>query len=402
MTKITSITVRTILDSRGNKTIEADVCTANGFGQCAAPSGASTGTFEARSIPASEAVLKARKLVIPELIGLDATEQEKIDAHLHKIDGTNNFANIGGNTAVAISLAVAKAAASSSNSPLYRYLNPSASALPFPLGNVIGGGAHAKGATDIQEFLVIPVGAKSVQDAIFANALVHKKVKMILEKKGVHCGKGDEGAWAPPISDVEALEIISEAIKSASDSTGFEIRAALDVAATELWNGSTYVYADAKRSPEEQIEYISQLIDEHNLYFVEDPLEENDFEGFVRLTERAKCLICGDDLFVTNSERIKKGIEMGAANAVLIKPNQIGTLTDTYNAMKLAKEKGYCCIISHRSGETLDETIAHLAVAFDIPIIKTGVVGGERIAKLNELIRIEEEMSAPRMASITY
>jgi len=402
MTKIKSIAVRTILDSRGNETIEADVHTTNGFGRCAAPSGASTGTFEANTIPASEAVLRARKFVIPKLIGLDVTEQEKIDTLLREIDGTSNFSSIGGNTAVAISLAVAKAAASSSGVPLYRYLNPSSSALPFPLGNVIGGGAHAKGATNIQEFLVIPVGAKSVKDAIFANALVHKSVKTILNKKGVQCSKGDEGAWAPPISDEEALEIISEAIENVSDSTGFEIRAALDVAATELWDGSKYVYSDTKRSPEEQIEYMAQLIKRYNLYYVEDPLEENDFDGFARLTERVKCLICGDDIFVTNPERIKKGIKMKTANAVLIKPNQIGTLTDTYKAIKLANDNGYHCVMSHRSGETPDETIAHLAVAFATPIIKTGVVGGERIAKLNELVRIEEDVSGSRMASITH
>ncbi|MDI6888267.1 MAG: phosphopyruvate hydratase [Methanocellales archaeon] len=401
MMKIESIAVRTILDSRGNETIEADVYTGNGFGRCAAPSGASAGTFEAKSIPAPEAVLKARKLVVSKLIGLDATEQEKIDTLLHEIDGTKDFSNIGGNTAVAISLAVAKAAASSSGIPLYRYLNPSPRMLPFPLGNVIGGGAHAKGATNIQEFLVIPVGAKNVKDAIFANALVHKKVKTILDKKGVQCGKGDEGAWAPPISDEGALAIISEAIGDISDSTGFKIRAALDVAATELWDGSKYVYSDTKRGPEEQIEYVSQLIERYSLYYVEDPLEENDFDGFAKLTERVECLICGDDLFVTNPERIKEGIKMGAANTVLIKPNQIGTLTDTYEAIKLAKDNGYHCVMSHRSGETPDETIAHLAVAFDIPIIKTGVIGGERIAKLNELVRIEEDISGPRMASIT-
>jgi len=400
MTEIESIVVRTVLDSRGNETIEADVRTSNGFGRCDAPSGASTGTFEVRSIPASEAASKARKLVIPKLIGLDVTEQEKIDALLHEIDGTDDFSNIGGNTAVAMSLAVAKAAASSSGVPLYRHLNPSSNALPFPLGNVIGGGVHAKGATNIQEFLVIPVGAKSAKDAIFANALVHKKVKAILNKKGVQCGRGDEGAWAPPISDEEALTIVSEAIEDASDSTGFEIRAALDIAATELWNGSKYVYSDAKRGPEEQIEYVSQLIERYNLYYVEDPLEENDFDGFAKLTKEVGCLICGDDLFVTNPERIKKGIKIGSANAVLIKPNQIGTLTDTYEAIKLAKDNGYHCVMSHRSGETPDETIAHLAVAFDTPIIKTGVVGGERIAKLNELVRIEEDISGPRMALV--
>ncbi len=389
MTKIEDVIVRGIYDSRGNETVEVDIRTKNGFGRAAAPSGASRGSFEARTLPISEAIPKAKENILPRLIGQDATGQKDIDALLHDIDGTDNFSNIGGNVAVAISMAVAKAAASSLGIPVYRHLGLGQN-LPYPLGNVIGGGAHAPGGTDIQEFLVLPIGARSMTDAVFANSLVHKQVKILLNKREILCGKGDEGAWAPKISNEGALSIISEAIEEVSDHVGFKICAALDVAATELWDGSSYVYSDVHRSREEQIQYIEELIDQYELYYVEDPLHEQDFEGFAKLTSDTSCLICGDDLFVTNSRRIEQGIEIGAANSVLIKPNQIGTVTDTHKAINIAKSNNYVCIMSHRSGETPDEMIAHLAVAFSTPVIKTGIVGGERIAKLNELIRIEE------------
>ncbi|NYT00977.1 MAG: phosphopyruvate hydratase [Methanocellales archaeon] len=389
MTTIEDVIVRGISDSRGDETIEVDIYTKNGFGRAAAPSGASIGGFEVRALPIPEAISKAKENVLPRLIGQDATVQKDIDALLHELDGTENFSNIGGNVAVAISMAVAKAAASSLGRPLYRHLGLGQN-LPYPLGNVIGGGAHAIGGTDIQEFLVLPIGARSMTDAVFANSLVHKKVKLLLNKRKIRCGKGDEGAWAPKISNDEALSIISEAIGEVSDYLGFKIRVAVDVAATELWNGSSYIYSDVHRSRDDQIQYIEELIDQYKLYYVEDPLQEQDFEGFAKITSNTRCLICGDDLFVTNARRINQGIEMGAANSVLIKPNQIGTLTDTHNAINTAKSNGYVCVMSHRSGETTDETIAHLAVAFGTPIIKTGIVGGERTAKLNELIRIEE------------
>ncbi len=374
--------------------------TSNGFGRAAAPSGASTGTFEAKPIPVADVISKAKKSVIPRLIDLDVTEQKNIDDILHEIDGTKNFSNIGGNLSAGISMAVAKAAASSSGVPLYQYINVSSNTLPFPLGNVIGGGVHAKGSIDIQEILVIPTGARNIEDAIFANAQAYNQVKKLLNKRGIVCGKGDEGAWAPSISNEEALTIVSEATGQVSDSVGFDMRVAIDIAATEMWKGGRYEYSDAKRSTEEQIQYTSELIDIYDLYYVEDPLEENDFAGFAELTKQVKCMICGDDLFVTNTTRIQQGIDAGAANTVLIKPNQIGTLTGTYEAVKLANDNGYRCVISHRSGETTDDAIAHLAVALDIPIIKTGIAGGERIAKLNELIRIEEDLKDPRMAII--
>ncbi|MDI6860012.1 MAG: phosphopyruvate hydratase [Methanocellales archaeon] len=389
MTIIEDVIIRRISNSRGNETIEVDVRTKNGFGRAAAPSGASKGAFEARTLPVPEAISKAKENVIPRLIGLDAAEQNDVDALLHEIDGTADFSNIGGNVAIAVSMAVAKAAASSHGVPLYRYLGLGQN-LPYPLGNVIGGGAHAPGGTDIQEFLVLPTGARSMTDAVFANASVHKQVKMLLDEKGIPCGKGDEGAWAPKISNEEALMVISEAIVNVVDHMGFEIRAALDVAATVLWNGSAYIYSDVHRSREEQMHYIEELIDRYDLYYVEDPLHEQDFDGFAKLTSGASCLICGDDLFATDASRIKRGIEIGAANSVLIKPNQVGTVTDAYNTVKIANANGYICVMSHRSGETPDETIAHLAVAFGTPIIKTGIAGGERIAKLNELIRMEE------------
>ncbi|OPY30162.1 MAG: Enolase [Methanocella sp. PtaU1.Bin125] len=397
---IDDILARKIFDSRGNPTIEVEVYLDDGsYGRAAAPAGASTGTYEAVVIPADDAIARIESDIRDQLVGENAADQEEIDAVLHEIDGTDNFGNIGGNTSVALSMATAWAAAESFRMPLYRYLGGQYPAMPFPLGNVIGGGAHAKGATDIQEFLVTPVGAPTIDDAVLANTLVHKRVKKILTDKGIACGKGDEGGWAPQIKDALAFEIVEHAVNEVSNELEFEIRFGLDVAASELWDGSKYVYKDAQRTPEEQVEYIAGLVDRYNLYYVEDPLQENDFEGFAALTDMVgdRCMICGDDLFVTNVSRIRKGIEEVAANAVLIKPNQIGTVTDTFNAISLAKNYGYSCVMSHRSGETTDFTIAHLAVAFGCELLKTGVVGGERIAKLNELIRIGEEIGSDRI-----
>ncbi|NYT04929.1 MAG: phosphopyruvate hydratase [Methanomicrobiales archaeon] len=393
MTTITSITLRKILDSRGNPTVEADIWTENGFGRAAAPSGASTGTFEAKALPVPEAIDYARSAVIPSLIGEDALDQTGFDALLREIDGTPDFSTIGANVAVALSLAHAKAAASSLNLDLFRYLGGAfVTDTPLPLGNVIGGGAHAADATDIQEFLIVPTGAMNAEEAIFTNAAVHKKIKELLVSRGKGCGKGDEGAWAPKVEDREAFELVSEAIAAISDETAVEISMGLDVAASELWKDEAYAYRDAKRSTEDQIAYIADLVDHYGLVYVEDPLHEEDFEGFSRLTDEVgdRCLICGDDLFVTNVDRIETGIEENAANCVLIKPNQIGTLSDTFEAVRLAHANGMETVMSHRSGETTDETIAHLATAFGCIYIKTGAVGGERIAKLNELVRIEE------------
>ncbi|NLB00097.1 MAG: phosphopyruvate hydratase [Methanomicrobiales archaeon] len=393
MTTIEQIVLRTILDSRGNETVEAEIYTDCGFGRAAAPSGASTGTYEAKVRPTRAAIEDAQKDLIPSLIGEDTRDQITFDALLRESDGTADFSSIGANVAVALSLACAKAAASSLGLELFRYLGGTfASETPLPLGNIIGGGAHAPNATSIQEFLVVPTGASGATEGVFVNAAVHKTVKKMLQEQGRLSGKGDEGAWAPAITDIEAFEIIADAINTVSDETNVEIRMGIDVAASEMWNGKEYRYKDAARSREDQVAYMADLVDRYNLIYIEDPLFEEDFEAFGDLTELVgdRCLICGDDLFVTNVERITKGIEMGAANCVLIKPNQIGTLTDTFEAIRLAQESGMETVMSHRSGETTDATIAHLATAFGCIFLKTGVVGGERIAKLNELIRIEE------------
>jgi len=260
---------------------------------------------------------------------------------------------------------------------------------------------HAEHATDIQEFLIIPVGAKTVIEAVEANSEVHKKTKeAIFKEQRATLGKGDEGAWAPNIRDEEALDILSRVCRAVEEDAGIKIRMGIDVAASTLWDPKKerYVYKKEgkERSREKQIEYICNLIEKYNLYYVEDPVEEEDFAGFVELTKRNKCLICGDDLYATNVERIKRGIRKKASNTVLIKPNQCGTLTDTYKAINIAKTNNFVTVLSHRSGETIDETIAHLAVAFGSPIIKCGIVGGERTAKLNELIRISEELTSQR------
>ena len=398
MTRITSVSLRRVLDSRGNATVEADVLTeSGGFGRGAAPSGASTGEYEAIELPASESIAKAREHAVPRLEGLYAGDQRAVDTALRAADGTGDFSKIGANSAVAISMAAAKAAADVLGAPLYQHLGGAfrGENFPIPLGNVVGGGEHAKEATHIQEFLAAPVGAPSVSEAVFANAAVHAAVADVLDERGVPAAKGDEGAWAPPISDAEAFEVVEEAVELVEDEVGFEIRFGLDMAAAELYDDDSeaYVYGDETKSTDEQVEYVAGLVDEYDLAYVEDPLDENDYEAFAELTDRVgdRTLICGDDLFVTNVERLRDGIDAGAANSILIKPNQIGTLSDAFDAVELAARNGYETVISHRSGETEDTTIAHLAVATDAGYIKTGTVGGERTAKLNELVRIADD-----------
>ncbi|MHC1626648.1 MAG: phosphopyruvate hydratase [Methanoculleaceae archaeon] len=393
MVCIEEITVRKILDSRGNVTVEAEVFTGLGSGRAAAPAGASTGTHEAVVVDPDTCLAVARERVIPALIGTDATDQVTFDTILRDVDGTGNFASIGANLAVALSLANASAAADSIGLPLFQYLGGIyASSTPYPLGNVIGGGVHASGATDIQEFLVVPTGSLTAEEGVFANAAVHRRVRDILISRGHLCGKGDEGAWAPRISDQEAFEILDEAVGNVSDELGLSIRIGIDVAASELWDGERYRYSRVERSPEDQAVFLAEMADRYNLVYIEDPFHEEAFEDFAALTEEIgdRCLVCGDDLFVTNPARIQEGFEKGAANCVLIKPNQIGTLTDMHEAITLAKNSGMETVMSHRSGETTDMIIAHLATAFNCIFLKSGVVGGERIAKLNELIRIEE------------
>jgi enolase len=395
MTTIEAIELRTILDSRGNPTVEAEIFTTGGFGRAAAPSGASTGAAEAKVLPPREAIDNAVQNLVPALIGMDASDQESFDDQLRDIDGTADFSGIGANVAVALSLANAKAAASALGLPLFRYLGGAfVNEMPLPLGNVIGGGAHAANATEIQEFLIVPGGAADVEEAVFANAAVHKNVKELLKKKGIAAGKGDEGAWAPQIDDALAFELIAEATGRVADEMNVSVDMGIDVASSQMWNGTGYKYRDRVRSTEDQIAYIAELVDKYNLVYVEDPLHEDDFDAFAELNRQIgeKCLLCGDDIFVTQVDRIEKGIETGSANCVLIKPNQVGTLSDTFEAVRLAHTHGLDTVMSHRSGETTDTTIAHLATAFSCVFLKCGIVGGERIAKLNELIRIEEQL----------
>ena len=410
---IEDVRVRKILDSRGNPTVEVDIITWNGFGRAAAPSGASTGSREVVSFPeggVSQVITEVEDLISSELIGMAAEDIEDIDEVLKEIDGTDNLSAIGGNTTVAVSMAAAKAAAMSYNLPLYNFLGGNfIKEIPYPLGNMMNGGAHAgSNAPDIQEFLVVPVGASDITEAVFANVEVHKRLKELISKKDPNFtgGKGDEGGWIPNITNDQALEIQSQACEEVGDELGFIIKPGLDMASSEFWSEEEgkYVYGQdgLKRDSGDQVDYVKDLIDTYHMFYVEDPFDEKDFDGFAELTAKvgSKCRICGDDLFVTNAELLAYGIERKAANAIIIKPNQIGTLTDTYETVRLAKENNVMPVVSHRSGETCDETIAHLAIAFGAPMIKTGAVGGERIAKLNELIRIEDEMSNPRMANL--
>lgn len=396
MTTIRAVDLRIILDSRGRRTIEADITVENGFGRASAPGGASTGIHEAVVKDPMIAVEEAVQQTVPYLIGLDSKNQAGFDRLLREIDGTDSFSGIGANLAVALSMANAKAASAALRIPLYQHLGGTfVDSLPLPLSNVIGGGAHASGSTEIQEFLVVPTGCRTVKDGIYANARVHAIVKEILNKQGISCGKGDEGAWAPAITDKEAFEVITEAAGRVSDEVGFTLSTGVDIAASQFYNSATGYYeyrGGMVRTVDEQIAYVAELIDEYGLVYVEDPLYEEDFESFSALTSQMgnTCLICGDDLFVTNPSRIGKGIIEGSANCVLIKPNQIGTLTDTWQAITLARRNGLETVMSHRSGETEDATIAHLGCASGCVFLKTGIVGGERTVKLNELIRIEE------------
>ena len=395
MPAIEALRVRAILDSRGDATVEVDVRAGSVVGRAAAPSGASRGTHEVVAWPkggVDEGIAIFRKEVAAKLKGADAAAQDEVDGILHAIDGTANFARLGGNVAVATSLAVAKAAAGAARKPLFDYLGGGRS-FPFPLGNVIGGGRHAIGGTDIQEFLCLaqhPSPSKSV----FANSRVHKAVAAELQKRlpGEAIGRGDEGAWVAKLGNEEALAVVADACKAVSKQVAFPIKPALDMAASEFFRGGKYVYKERSLTPDRQVDFVAGLVESYGLAIVEDPLDQEDFAGYARLTEisGAKCLVVGDDLFATNPIRLRRGIAEGAANAILIKPNQIGTLTDLAQTVALAKEAGYRTVMSHRSGETTDETIAHLAVAFGSYAIKCGAVGGERIAKLNELIRIEE------------
>jgi enolase len=401
---IEDIMARKIFNSRGEETLEIDVTTATGFGRASAPAGASRGKAEVVPYPrggVDQAIEKVEELIVPELIGMNADDQKEIDLLLHEIDGTKDFRNIGGNTAFAVSLATAEAAATSYGVPLFQHLaGYLANELPYPLGNILGGGKHARGkAPDIQEFLALPLKAPTFSDAAKANVLVHQKVGSALRKvdKTFTGGRGDEGAWAPNLKNEKALEIVVKACEEVSRELGVECRAGLDLAASTLWKQKEkcYVYArdGTERNSGEQLDFVLHLIENYDLAYVEDPFHEEDYESFAEVAKKVKrCLICGDDLFATNRERLTRGIKICAGNAVIIKTNQVGTLTDAWETTEVARKARYIPVMSHRSGETNDTHIAHLAVAFHCPIIKTGVLGGARVAKINELIRIEESL----------
>ncbi|MGQ9542934.1 MAG: phosphopyruvate hydratase [Candidatus Bathyarchaeia archaeon] len=409
---ILKVKARKVFDSRGAETIEVEIITEKNVGRAIAPSGASKGRWEVKSYPqggVDESIRMIREKVAPRLIGMSLDDFNNIDFTLHELDGTFDFSNLGGNAAYAISIASVKAGAASREIPLFKYLAEKTSyELPYPLGNVIGGGLHAKGGkTDIQEFLVLPTSAETFIDAATANIKTHSEVSRLAERKGIILsGKGDEGAWVAPLKTEEALEILSRACETVSDETGVRLRIGIDMASSSIWSEKDRVYTyqmDARKlSESDQIDFVLNLIRKFKLAYVEDPFHEESFEAFAELTAKARdTLICGDDLFTTNMERLKRGIENNAGNAIIIKPNQVGTVTDTLKTVKLAKESNYVPVVSHRSGESCDADISHLAVAVDAPIIKLGIIGGERASKVNELIRIWENLGEKvKMATI--
>jgi len=404
-TTITGIKYRTIFDSRGVETLEVDLGTAEGRGRVAAPFGApgSRGEFEAPAYAPGglrETMELLEKVLVPALVGMDALDQEKIDALLIKLDGTPNFERIGGNTAAVLSTAAAKAAADTLKVPMFRLFRKDEGwSLPFPLGNMIGGGAHSLGpAPDMQEHLAVPIGARTIREAVEVNLKVHAQIGKLLEKKdpGFAGGTDDENAWVANLNDVEALQVLKEAVDRVADEEGVEIRMGLDLAADRLWDPSKKVYKYARegasRSTSAQVDFLGELIEKFRLIYVEDGFNSNDYESFALLNKRYgdRCLICADDIFASNYERTQNGIKLKAAGAMIIKTNQVGTITGVKNTSALATGSGLEIVLSHRSGETVDDSIAHLAVAWNALMIKTGVKGGERLSKLNELIRIED------------
>ena len=401
-TVIEDIIARKVFNNRGEETIEVDIITTSGFGRASAPAGESRGKAEVVYYPqggVDQALNKVEELIAPELVGLNANFQEEMDKTLHEIDGTKDFRTLGGNTAFAISLANAEAAANSYGLLLFQYLGGHAAhEMPFPLGNMISGGKHTHGKSpDIQEFLALPYGAESFLEATTANAQIHKRIGALLKKKDklFNGGKSDEGAWVANIGNLDALEVLARTCEEVGNELGFECGIGIDFATSSLWNNKekAYIYQreKKKRDSNEQLEFILELVKKYHLVYVEDPLHEEDYENFAELTKKVDhCLICGDDLFATNNERLSHGIKLHAGNAIIIKVNQVGTLTDALETIETAKRNRYVPVMSHRSGDTCDWHIAHLAVAFKCPIIKTGVAEGTRIAKINELIRVEE------------
>jgi phosphopyruvate hydratase len=409
MSAIEAVVAREILDSRGNPTVEVEVLLEDGSAaRAAVPSGASTGAFEAYELRDGDAnryggkgVLTAVEGVFdvlgPAIEGFDATDQRVIDAELIAADGTDNKSKIGANAILGVSLAVAKAAADSADLPLYRYVGgANAHTLPVPLMNIINGGAHADTALDIQEFMVLPVGADSFAEALRWGAEVYHALKSGLKKKGQSTGLGDEGGFAPDLPGARAaLDFIVDAISSAGFVAGKDFLLGLDVAATEFFERGVYKFEKQELSAEQLTDFWAELVKDYPLATIEDPLAEDDWDAYVHLTKTIgdRVQLVGDDLFVTNPARLQKGLDLGVANSILVKVNQIGTLTETLDAVSLAQRHGYTAILSHRSGETEDTTIADLAVATNAGQIKTGAPArSDRVAKYNQLLRIEEEL----------
>ncbi|MBN1788350.1 MAG: phosphopyruvate hydratase [Sedimentisphaerales bacterium] len=424
LTTIVDITAREILDSRGNPTVEVDVLLDDGsFGRAAVPSGASTGAYEAVELRDTRekrylgkgvlgAVTNVNEKIAPELLGADAMCQEEIDQFMIKLDGTKNKANLGANAILGVSLAVAKAAANSVGLPLYRYLGGcNANVLPVPMMNILNGGKHADNNVDFQEFMAMPIGAENFPQALQMGAEIFHTLKGVLKKKGYNTSVGDEGGFAPSLkTNDEAIEVILDAIEKAGYKAGEQVAIALDPASTEMWDNGKYKFfksdPDNKVTSDDMIKHWASWADKYPIVSIEDGLAEDDWDGWKKMTEQmgGKCQLVGDDLFVTNTERLAKGIEIGAANSILIKVNQIGTLTETIEAINLAGRNGYTAVISHRSGETEDSTIADLAVATGVGQIKTGsACRTDRICKYNQLLRIHEELgSAAQYGSFLF
>ena len=417
MPTIEALAAREILDSRGNPTVEVEVLLDDGtVGRAAVPSGASTGAFEAvekrdggeryGGKGVQEAVGAVEDDIAPALIGYEATEQRLVDQALIDLDGTPGKSHFGANALLGVSLAVARAAADASQLPLFRYIGGShAHLLPVPMMNILNGGAHADTNVDIQEFMVAPIGATTFSEGLRMGAEVYHALKAVLKGRGLSTGLGDEGGFAPDLrANREALDLILEAIGKAGYTPGRDVALALDVAATEFFSEGAYAFEGSNRSADEMTAYYDELLGTYPIVSIEDPLSEDDWAGWERLTAvlGSRVQIVGDDLFVTNPERLARGVSEGAANALLVKVNQIGTLSETLDAVDLAHRSGYRCMMSHRSGETEDTTIADLAVATNCGQIKTGAPArSERVAKYNQLLRIEEELEdAARYAGL--
>ncbi|MCF6376540.1 phosphopyruvate hydratase [Nocardioides KLBMP 9356] len=408
MSIIAAVGAREILDSRGNPTVEVEVLLEDGaFGRAAVPSGASTGAFEAVELRdggkrylgkgVQKAVAGVVDTIAGAVVGLDADDQRLVDQAMLDLDGTANKAKLGANAILGVSLATAKAAAESSGLPLFRYVGgPNAHLLPVPMMNIVNGGSHADSNVDVQEFMIAPIGAATFREALQHGAEVYHALKSVLKKKGLSTGLGDEGGFAPNLdSNRAALDLIAEAVKSAGFQLGKDIALAMDVAASEFFDKKSYVFEGKKQSTDQMVAYYADLVDSYPIVSVEDPLDEEDWDGWKAMTDAlgTKTQLVGDDLFVTNVERLQRGIDGGQANAMLVKVNQIGSLSETLDAVELAHRAGFRNMMSHRSGETEDTTIADLAVATNCGQIKTGAPArSDRVAKYNQLLRIEDEL----------